>query len=363
MKLLSGRGCRGEITSGVIAINGSETKGRHWNSASIGGLNTVKSLIGFIPQDDDHLYNEMTVRETLFWTARFQLNGYNNRKITKWVQYLLNILNLVNIQDIQVGIISGGERRRVSIGISLAGKPKVLICDEPTSGLDSSNAMTVMTILKNLANNERISVISSLHQSGEGIFSLLDDLILLSQGTVIFNGEAKSAIGYFHKQGYDDIRSSSLNPADILIDICAGNKKDNVSMRRKMPSCPIQHNDLSHNTTSMKGSRSKNRSNPTLFRKNISSYYLLRVRPSVATQCYYQVQRSLLLLRRNVTGKIVDTSIIILGSSLVSWLEGLATIVDDNMEHPISFENIESKHVPFIQMFQFSVKPVFSKQE
>lgn len=362
---MSGRGCRGEITSGVISINGIETKGTTWNSTSIGGLNTFKSGIGFIPQDDVHLYNEMTVRETLFWTARFQLNGCNKRKIIKWVQYLLDILNLAHIQDMQVGIISGGERRRVSIGISLAGKPKVLICDEPTSGLDSSSAMGVMTILKNLAHNERISVISSLHQSGESIFSLLDDLILLRQGTVIFNGEAKNAIGYFRTQGYHDIRSSSLNPADILIDICTGscNKKDNVSSRRKMPSCSIQHDDLSHHLTSMKESRSKNRSNPTLFRKNISSYYLWKERSSAATQCYYQVQRNLLLLRRNMTTKIVDTSIMILGSSLVSWLEGVSTIVDEHMEHPISFENIESKHLPFIHMFQFSVKPVFSKQE
>jgi ABC-type multidrug transport system ATPase subunit len=83
--------------------------------------------------------------------------------------------------------ISGGERRRVSLGVALAGSPLCLFLDEPTSGLDSSSALSLFQLLKELAAGG-LTVVAVVHQPRAEVFAATDDLIVLGPGGSLFYG-------------------------------------------------------------------------------------------------------------------------------------------------------------------------------
>ena len=105
------------------------------------------------------------------------------------VESVIAQLGLVDACDTVIGSqmvrgVSGGERKRVSIGIELLHDPALVFLDEPTSGLDSFQAQNVMANLKqNIAQAGR-TVICSIHQPRSSIYAMLDSILLLAQGKV-----------------------------------------------------------------------------------------------------------------------------------------------------------------------------------
>ena len=101
----------------------------------------------------------MTVRECLEFSAKLKLPGTDEEKIKK-VNDIISELKLTKCQNTYIGGslikgVSGGERKRTSIGVELITDPSLIFLDEPTTGLDSYTATQVMLILKNLANSGR----------------------------------------------------------------------------------------------------------------------------------------------------------------------------------------------------------------
>lgn len=86
--------------------------------------------------------------------------------------------------------ISGGERKRTSIGVELLTNPSLIFMDEPTTGLDSATSYNVLQIMKSLAKNGR-TVISTIHQPSSEIFEMFDKLLLLVQGELIYQVKRK----------------------------------------------------------------------------------------------------------------------------------------------------------------------------
>ena len=116
-------------------------------------ISTYKKIIGFVPQDDIVL-SELTVREHILHSARIRLpSSWSDAEIQSHVDVLLSCLQLAHVKDSLVGnaaapVISGGQRKRVSIGMELAALPMALFLDEPTSGLDATSASSIMRTLK-----------------------------------------------------------------------------------------------------------------------------------------------------------------------------------------------------------------------
>lgn len=106
---------------------------------------------------------------------------------------MLTDLTLVEVKDNKIGSvesrgISGGQRKRVCIGIELITSPSVLFLDEPTSGLDSFVALEVLELLKKEAMDHKRTIITTIHQPSTKIFNEMDRLILLSQGSIMYQG-------------------------------------------------------------------------------------------------------------------------------------------------------------------------------
>lgn len=110
--------------------------------------------------------------------------------------------------------LSGGERKRTSIGVELITDPKILFCDEPTSGLDSFNAQKIVNVLNAEAKKGRI-VIATIHQPSSEVYNSFDKLILMCEGNIIYQGSAAYAPRHFEESGFIIPRFS--NPADYYM--------------------------------------------------------------------------------------------------------------------------------------------------
>lgn len=98
--------------------------------------------------------------------------------------------------------ISGGERKRTSIGVELITDPELIFLDEPTTGLDSFTATSVMEILGDLARKDNRTVISTIHQPNSDIFEMMDLLVLLAKGKIIYFNKADKSVDYFGSIGF-----------------------------------------------------------------------------------------------------------------------------------------------------------------
>jgi len=98
--------------------------------------------------------------------------------------------------------VSGGERKRTSIGVELITDPSLIFLDEPTTGLDSFTATSVMTTLGQLAEHGNRTVISTIHQPNSDIFEKFDRLLLLAKGKIIFFNKSSLSVEYFGNIGH-----------------------------------------------------------------------------------------------------------------------------------------------------------------
>ena len=112
--------------------------------------------------------------------------------------------------------ISGGERKRTSVGVELVVKPAMVFLDEPTSGLDSFSAVQLCQVLKKVA-NAGASVLFTIHQPASEIFNSFDRLILLNSGRVMYQGPVSEVPSYFKRCGHPC--PPNYNPADWIMNV------------------------------------------------------------------------------------------------------------------------------------------------
>jgi ABC-type multidrug transport system ATPase subunit len=147
--------------------------------------------MGAFVQQDDILTGVMTPYE-LFEFAYKIRSGKEGTEVHERVEKVLDKLGLQLCKNTRIGGwlergISGGERRRASIGYEIITNPALLLLDEPTSGLDASTALRIIKILKQEA-TRGVSVLATIHQPSSSILFCFDRVILLSEGYTIYNG-------------------------------------------------------------------------------------------------------------------------------------------------------------------------------
>jgi ABC-type multidrug transport system ATPase subunit len=141
--------------SGKVLLNGVDIDNTYRNS-----------IIGFVPQDDV-IFETMTPQEIFRFTARLTRTS-DKEKVKAIVEDTLRKLEIYSVKDNMVGGVmikglSGGEKKRTSIGIELVRNCPIIFMDEPTTGLDSSIAKSSVSLVRNIANNEGKTVAIVIH--------------------------------------------------------------------------------------------------------------------------------------------------------------------------------------------------------
>ncbi|WVQ94560.1 hypothetical protein IAU59_001640 [Kwoniella sp. CBS 9459] len=181
----------------------------------------VKRRIGFVRQQD-YLVECLTVRETLTYAARLRLPAsLSDATVALIVEQTIDELGLRDAAETVVGGplrkgISGGEKRRLSIGCVLVTLPSVLILDEPTSGLDAFTSYLLLLTLSHLARRGR-TIILSIHAPRSDAFDIFDRIALLTKGEIVYSGLRSDCLGWFKGLGHEV--EKGVNPLDFLIDV------------------------------------------------------------------------------------------------------------------------------------------------
>lgn len=178
----------------------------------------VRLLFAYVAQQDA-LHESSTVREALSFSARLRCAATTYEEITSKVDNLIQELGLTSCADNKISSLSGGERRRASIGIELVSDPSILLLDEPTSGLDSFAAKQVLKLLQKVARANN-TVLFTIHQPSSDVFKSFDRLILLHKGRMMYQGLTKTVPIDFERLGYGI--PENYNPADWILDVAQG---------------------------------------------------------------------------------------------------------------------------------------------
>ncbi|MCG8309665.1 MAG: ATP-binding cassette domain-containing protein [Cytophagales bacterium] len=163
----------------------------------------IEGLIGFIPQDD-LLIEDLSVFQNLYYAAKLCFSNYTEDKINELVDKTLISLGLYETRNLKVGnplqkTISGGQRKRLNIGLELLREPMILYVDEPTSGLSSRDSENIMDLLKELALRGKL-IFVVIHQPSSDIFKMFDKLLILDVGGYpIYYGNPVEAVVYFRE--------------------------------------------------------------------------------------------------------------------------------------------------------------------
>jgi ABC transport system ATP-binding/permease protein len=171
-------------------------------------LDQLRSLFGYVPQDDI-VHSDLTVTEALTFAARLRLPaGTPRAEIVKLVGHTIASLGLSDRVNLKTGRLSGGQRKRVSVGVELLSRPPLLFLDEPTSGLDPLAEFKLMELLRRLADTG-CTVVCTTHVM-ENVY-LMDQIAVISDGRVVFQGapdEARSRFGVTRLSGlYDALQA------------------------------------------------------------------------------------------------------------------------------------------------------------
>ncbi|QCE07924.1 ATP-binding cassette [Vigna unguiculata] len=213
LSALAGKALGCSVT-GSILINGRNES-----------IHSFKKITGFVPQDDV-VHGNLTVEENLWFSAQCRLSvDLSKPEKVLVVERVIEFLGLQSVRNSLVGTvekrgISGGQRKRVNVGLEMVMEPSLLILDEPTSGLDSASSQLLLRALRREA-LEGVNICMVVHQPSYALYKMFDDLILLGKGGLtVYHGSAKKVEEYFLGLGMNI--PERINPPDYFIDILEG---------------------------------------------------------------------------------------------------------------------------------------------
>lgn len=179
------------------------------------------------PETDRHLPS-LTVGQTLKFSLLTKTKKHERGNIGLIVDSFLNMFAMPHTKNTLVGDefvrgVSGGERKRVSIAETLATKSTVTCWDNSTRGLDASTAVNYAKSLRIMTDVSDRTTFTTLYQAGEGIYDLMDKVLVIDQGRMLYQGPANEARQYFVDLGF--AAPPRQTTADFLTSICDVNAR------------------------------------------------------------------------------------------------------------------------------------------
>ncbi|KAG5248716.1 pleiotropic drug resistance protein [Salix suchowensis] len=215
----------------------------------------------YISQHDLHTA-EMTVRETLSFSARCQGTGARFEMLAELLRrekaagikpdpdldVFMKVLGLEVCADTILGDelrrgVSGGQKKRVTAGEMLVGSAKVLLMDEISTGLDSSTTFQIMNSLKQCICLLNGTAFISLLQPAPETYDLFDDIILLSDGHIVYQGPSEHVLEFFESMGFKCPERKGV--ADFLQEVTSRKDQKQYWARRDEPHCFVTVKEFS----------------------------------------------------------------------------------------------------------------------
>ncbi|KAE9196447.1 hypothetical protein PF002_g23046 [Phytophthora fragariae] len=209
LDILADRICSDTI-KGDILINGATRN-----------TNIFRAVSSYVAQEDS-LLGSFTVLETLVMAARLTMpSSVPGLTVTKRVQSIIDEMGLRVCENTMVGDvfhkgISGGQKRRLSIGIEMLSDPSIILLDEPTSGLDSASTFNVIKLISRLSKEGR-TVVGTIHQPSSLVYEMFTNVVILTAGQTVYFGPRTKIISHFASLGYNCRQHQ--DPAEYFIDL------------------------------------------------------------------------------------------------------------------------------------------------
>jgi ABC-type multidrug transport system ATPase subunit len=200
---------------------------------SYGGLSAedqnkyFRGEVNYNPEDDQH-FPSLTVWQTLKFSLANKTRKHDRDSIPIIIDALLKMFGISHTKNTLVGNeyvrgVSGGERKRVSIAETLATKSTVVCWDNSTRGLDASTALDYAKSLRIMTDVSQRTTLVTLYQAGESIYELMDKVMVIDQGRMLYQGPASEARQYFIDLGFYCPEQSTT--ADFLTSLCDPNAR------------------------------------------------------------------------------------------------------------------------------------------
>ncbi|KAJ5768874.1 ABC multidrug transporter atrF [Penicillium odoratum] len=207
-------GVKGEVSYGGLS---AEDQNRYF-----------RGEVNYNPEDDQH-FPSLTVWQTLKFSLMNKTRKHDRESIPIIIDALLKMFGISHTKNTLVGNeyvrgVSGGERKRVSIAETLATKSTVVCWDNSTRGLDASTALDYAKSLRIMTDVSKRTTLVTLYQAGESIYELMDKVLVIDEGRMLYQGPANQARQYFFDLGF--YCSDQMTTADFLTSVCDVNARE-----------------------------------------------------------------------------------------------------------------------------------------
>ncbi|KAK2764869.1 hypothetical protein FQN54_008566 [Arachnomyces sp. PD_36] len=178
--------------------------------------------VNYNPEDDQH-FPALNVWQTLKFSLMNKTRKNDQASIPIVVDALMKMFGITHTKYTPVGNeflrgVSGGERKRVSIAETLSTKSTVVCWDNSTRGLDANTALDYAKSLRVMTDVSNRTTLVTLYQAGESIYELMDKVLLIEEGRMLYQGPASDAKAYFEDLGFHCPERSTT--ADFLTSLC-----------------------------------------------------------------------------------------------------------------------------------------------
>ena len=202
-----------------------------------------RSAVAYVPEDDVH-FPTLTVRQTLEFALQSKTPKRYRDRIPRYLEIYGRVFGMTHTMNTLVGNeyirgVSGGERKRISIIESLATDSSVTCWDNSTRGLDASSALDYARSLRIMTDTCGKATLLTLYQASDAIYNLMDKVLLIDEGRMLFQGPAHEAKRYFEDLGYEcaDMQTTS----DFLTSITVPERrKFRPGWEHRAPKGPIE---------------------------------------------------------------------------------------------------------------------------
>jgi ABC-type multidrug transport system ATPase subunit len=193
-------------TYGTVLVNGTDL---------YKNFNAYRTEIGYVPQDDI-IHLELTVGQALDYAAQLRMPADTTpAERQQRVEEVLADLDMSHRRDVPIKRLSGGQRKRVSMGVELLTKPSLFFLDEATSGLDPGTEAQMMKLLRKLADQGRTILL--ITHATKNVMTCDQVIFLARGGYIAFLGPPNEALQYFKVKDFDQIYpkvESELTPEE-----------------------------------------------------------------------------------------------------------------------------------------------------